>query len=429
VRGKLFLSKANYLIILVFVIVEIFMIILPFNSLYSVLGQIIVAILILFFFKNRPVFCLVAILSFQINPENLLSGVSSRDSMEIVSNGYFLNAFMASALFLVFFINELLVRPRQIKLLDPTFLFISILIFFSLFWAKSTEFYDTRLLYFLVISFGSHIFIKTINDVKIILFAIVINGIIFAIMAFPALLLYSRENIYSMTLDTNYASLYCLVIVSACILIFFQFDKECNTRLKAVIIFTMVIMSIYILVTLSRTGFVMLSAVLLFFLYQLLRRKGLGWLIFIPISIIMISVIIRFDSLVMSYNALTDRFVEEDINTLNGRTVIAEKYLSHFINSNIFMKVFGNGYYSSFIPPLSPHNSFIGIVSFFGVLGGAVLLRYYIRLFIGIRKSKFRAFQLILFLFLFTSLTLDAFNFMPIVIMLSLVRSLPTVEG
>jgi O-antigen ligase len=188
------------------------------------------------------------------------------------------------------------------------------------------------------------------------------------------------------------------------------------------------LLGLVVILTASRTGVIIY--VLLSISYLALSRlqrpsSFIGLTLF---SALIISVLFVNFSDYFSFSY--DRFFADDVGTLNSRTDIYDTYINEFIeNSNFFEKLFGNGYYATLSVYLSPHNTFIAILSFFGILGLLLFTWYNLQVIFRFGRNKYKPIYLIFFVFLVSGFTLETFNFSICVFMMSLLKSTEKLNG
>lgn len=412
-----YLKKNDYVILAFFSGLSIFLSLLPFEPILSVIIQLLIFFGTIIFFKNRPVFSLIVIQFFSINLQNVLATKTDRGLSNITSEGYYLNFYIAVLLFIFYIILDIFIRKVSLKLSTPVLL-LCFLSFFSMNWIESDIYYNIEFVFLLVLYLSAHNFIKSDYDVRLLLFSTIINGGVFGIMAIPYLINFSEDFIYDMLLDTNYASLYCVVIVACSYVCLLVYSDKLTYKLKLFIFSIIFLLGFAVVITMSRTG---LIVYLLTFVYYLLKEFGIKKIILLKNSIIFLGVILFVYLYKSSYyiNKAVDRFYLDDVNSMNGRTDISELYLDQFWKSKFFIQMFGNGYYSTFVNHIAPHNSFLAILSFFGILGSFFFIWYFLDLFRSIQKSKYRPFELILIVFIVFGITLETFKFHMLVMMLT----------
>jgi hypothetical protein len=411
-----YLKKKDYIILASFSGLSIFLSLLSFVPILSVVIQLLIFFGTIIFFKNRPIFFFIVNQFFLINLQNILATKTDRDLSNINSEGYYLNFNIVILLFLFYIILEIFNKKVRIKINIPILL-LCFLIFFSMNWIQSDLYYNNEFVFLLLLYLGAHNFIKSDYDVRLLLFSTIINGGIFGIIAIPFIINFSEDFIYDMLLDTNYASLYCVVIVASSYICLLVYNDMLNFKLRIFIFSIIFLLGFVIVLTMSRTGLVVY---LLTFIYYLYKESGNKKNILIYIGLIcLISIFfIDFNKYSFYFDNAVDRFYLDDVNSMNGRTDIAELYLNQFSQSNFFIHIFGNGYYSTFVPHIAPHNSFIAILSFFGILGSLFFIWYFVDLFKIIQKTKYRPFELLQIVFIIFGITLETFKFQMLVLML-----------
>ncbi len=409
--------KKDYIILASFSGLSIFLSLLSFVPTLSVVIQLVIFFATIIFFNNRPVFFLIVIQFFLINLQNILATKTDRDLSNINSEGYYLNFYIAVLLFLFYIILEIFNKKVRIMLNIPILL-LCFLSFFSMNWIQSNLYYNIEFLFLLLLYLGAHNFIKSDYDVRLLLFSTIINGAIFGIISIPFLINFSEDFIYDMLLDTNYASLYCVVIVASSYVCLLIYSDRLNFKLRVFIFSIIFLLGFAIVITMSRTGLIVYFLTFIYYLFREFRnKKNRIWVVlFLLISIYFI----YLNKYFYYFDNAAQRFYSDDVNSLNGRTEIAELYLNQFSQSSFFIQMFGNGYYSTFVNYFAPHNSFIAILSFFGIIGSLFFIWYFVDLFKSVQKTKYRPFELLQVVFIIFGITLETFKFQMLVLLLAI---------
>lgn len=400
---------------------------LKFDAFLSILLQISILIGTIVILRNRPVFFYIVTQMLGITLEIILSTKLERDSVNNSSEGYFLNYYIIIALFLAYSFICLFRKENKFQINKPMMVF-TILVLLSTLWARIFEFYDVKLVAILLMYFGAHNFVQNDYDIRLIMFSTLICGFIFSIFAIPNLINFSADSIYKMVSDTNYTGLFANTIIATGYSFLLIYDKMLSNLTKAFVIMLILLLSFAILLTASRTGLILFFLISFLYIYFNNQSKGVAFLSFG--AIIAIIFYFFYEKLEIYFLFSYDRFFEDNINTLNSRTDIYNSYLNEFTdNSSIFEQFFGNGYYSTFSEHLAPHNNFIAILSFFGVIGLILFLWYIFFLVFKISKTKYKSLYLILIVFLFSGFTLESFNTPISVLMLSFLWSANRLSG
>lgn len=398
---------------------------LQFSSFLSIGLQLVIAIGTLMIFAKRPVFFFIVAELFGITLELLLKTRLERDSIN--SSGYFLNAYVIIGLFVGYFYLCNLKSRKGLDVNKPMLGF-SCLFLLSLLWTKKYELYNPEIFALLLVYTAGHNFIQSDYDLRLVMFSTLISGLFFSIFAIPNLINFSADSIYKMVSDTNYTGLFANTIIATGYSFLLIYDKMLSKLTKAFVIMLILLLSFAILLTASRTGLILFFLISFLYIYSNNQSKAVAFLSFGAIFAIIFYFF--YENLELYFLFSYDRFFEDNINTLNSRTDIYNSYLNEFTdNSNIFEQFFGNGYYSTFSEHLAPHNNFIAILSFFGVIGLILFLWYIFLLVFKISKTKYKSLYLILIVFLFSGLTLESFNTPISVLMLSFLWSANRLSG
>lgn len=415
-----FLSMKDYYNLFIFSLVSILMVYLPYNSAISYMIQLTIVVLLVALFYKRPVFFLIAYQFFEINIVNIISTRFEREVIITNQEGYYLNYFITASTFVIFIFIDLFVLKRKININKSIFL-LSLIILFSVSWAANLSFYTLELVCLLMIYIFAHNFIRRDYELRLIFLSTILNGLIYALISIPYLVAYSESSIYDMLSDTNYTSLYCLSIISICYITLIVYKNVVPFFLKTLIYSVVVLLAFVILLTLSRTGFVVFCLLSVYFIVQSLKSKAKYNLIILVFIFFILSM--NSESYVNYFDSLFLRFDSEQINTMNGRTDIAGMYFNKLANSDFFTLMFGNGYYSTFIPHVAPHNTFIAILSFFGIVGMILFIAYLINIYVVVKNSEYKSLELLLLLFLIVGFTLETFKVQILIILLSAAKS------
>jgi hypothetical protein len=420
-----FLKTSDILILSSFVGIAFLMYTLQFSSFLSIGLQLVIAIGTLMIFAKRPVFFFIVAELFGITLELLLKTRLERDNIN--SSGYFLNAYVIIGLFVGYFYLCNLKSRKGLDVNKPMLGF-SFLFLLSLLWTKNYELYNPEIFALLLVYTAGHNFIQSDYDLRLVMFSTLISGLFFSIFAIPNILNISTESIYNMVSDTNYTSLYVNSIVAIGFSFLLIYKNILSFIHKVLVIMLNLLLGLVVILTASRTGviiFVILS-ISYIALSRLQRASSVIGLTLFSALIISVLFVNFSDYFSFSY----DRFFTDDVGTLNSRTDIYDTYINEFIeNSNFFEKLFGNGYYATLSVHLAPHNTFIAILSFFGILGLLLFTWYNLQVIFRFGRNKYKPIYLIFFVFLVSGFTLETFNFSICVFMMSLLKSTEKLNG
>ena len=146
-----------------------------------------------------------------------------------------------------------------------------------------------------------------------------------------------------------------------------------------------------VLSSLKRGAFITFSAGSIIALYWIKFRENLTPLRTI-ISLIMLSlIIIFFYYLTISNELLMERFERLETDKGSGRELIFLSLIDGFVNApSYFNQIFGYGFAGTFsVIGKSAHNDLLEILVNFGIIGVAIYVGLWIRLFMAYRKNNF----------------------------------------
>lgn len=200
-------------------------------------------------------------------------------------------------------------------------------------------------------------------------------------------------------MDPNYYSI--LVIICLVSLLTFAFKKEIKSGLAVVLAIALVYFGC---LTYSRLFYLALMIAIVFVL--VLRMKSTGKYIG-SIALLSVALIVGlyFANKAGIIGNILYRFSATDIT--NNRTNIWWQYIDYF-NSSVTTLFFGDGIGASYYNGVGPHNTYIEMVYFLGIIGSLIYVgMYWCILKTGrcIRKRKFMNYSL-LFILMIMSTTL-----------------------
>ena len=176
--------------------------------------------------------------------------------------------------------------------------------------------------------------------------------------------------------DPNYYSIGVIIVIFLCLRLFF--NKEGNRLLLGSLIASLVVFGF-----ISYSKMFLLSVLLLAVIFVLYRMKSPKHLITTFISVLVIGVMFYWWANQSGYlGTMLERLLGDDIST--GRFDIWAGYIEYIWSSPMTL-LFGDGLGSSYYLSHGPHNAYIELIFFLGILGGTIMVSTIICI-LGINK-------------------------------------------
>lgn len=189
--------------------------------------------------------------------------------------------------------------------------------------------------------------------------------------------------------DPNYYSIG--LIISLSLLLVLNHRNEIKTSIM-LLVSTPIIY--FIIMTYSKSAFLMLILFIFFWMYSLhCRKKYLQVLIVIASAICIL--FLALSGKIPMLQIIVERFMatdaaEGDLNAITtGRFDLWMMYVEFFVN-NIKSTIFGSGISADLIDGWGAHNTYIDIVYFLGVLGGMLLFSILVSVSAQSMRTKFK---------------------------------------
>lgn len=391
-------ADKDMLIMLFFAILSLFGMLIPYNSLLKIVYQFFLIVVLFYFSIKKYSLVLPLFLLMSTSPIRLYASIYSKSITFICFDNLLLIEVTFLALILVRFIIE---RKINIVKMIPI-LIIAFIMVLSYFYTDDTtrNLYYNESFFVMLISFCIvPIFIKNKND-----FNVLLKSCIVCLIQAAIFIVFSLDSINTVTdpslvMDRNYASFYyVLIIISSLIYII---DNKSNKFMFSLVLLCSLIVLILLFSLVSRSAFILLCLGILVII--IIKMRKIKHLVLIMFLIAAISVLIYYSGIA---EKLIDRFTEEEVESGNGRVDIAIKMLEMFSNRSLIQKIFGTGHNSAFVwwngVLYTPHNSFIGFLMHYGLLGLAMFLYLFIASALKLIKTKQNRIYLALFIILFS---------------------------
>jgi len=165
--------------------------------------------------------------------------------------------------------------------------------------------------------------------------------------------------------DPNYYSIGVIIVIFLCLRLFFK--KEGNRMLLGSMIASLVVFGF-----ISYSKMFLLSILLLSVVFMFYRMKSPKQLLTTLVSTVFIVGLFYWWAENSGYlSTILERLSGDDIST--GRFEIWERYLEYIWNSPMTL-LFGDGLGSPYYLSHGPHNAYIELVFFLGIIGGTILV-------------------------------------------------------
>ena len=176
--------------------------------------------------------------------------------------------------------------------------------------------------------------------------------------------------------DPNYYSIGVIIVIFLCLRLFF--NKEGNRLVLGSLIASLVVFGF-----ISYSKMFLLSILLLTVIFMFYRMKSPKQLITTFVSVLIIGFVFYWWANQSGYlGAILERLSGDDIST--GRFDIWKAYLDYIWDSPITL-FFGDGLGSPYYLSHGPHNAYIELIFFLGIIGGTIMVSTIICI-IGINK-------------------------------------------
>ena len=167
--------------------------------------------------------------------------------------------------------------------------------------------------------------------------------------------------------DPNYYSIH--LIIALCLVIIMYARKEMG-RISAILIST--IMVFFVIQTMSKSAFLMLSIPAIFMIYIFFKQKKYVWAI-ISVGVIGVAGIMAFSGRIAAVENIMLRFSNTSGDITSGRLTIWAGYIE-YLGNHIGDTLFGRSMLYYTLDGMVAHNTYIDIVYELGVIGGIFLL-------------------------------------------------------
>lgn len=169
--------------------------------------------------------------------------------------------------------------------------------------------------------------------------------------------------------DPNYYAVN--VIISLCLIVVLNYKKELSAALT---IFLGALMTIFAILTLSKSAFVMLLLPLFLLLYSKVKSRKY----FVFLSTLIVSIIFAlqiFAGKIEMFSDILYRFNKAtDIDSLTtGRSYLWRDYID-FLFENPIQLLFGGGFGAGVLNGRAAHNTYIDLIYYLGIVGTMLML-------------------------------------------------------
>lgn len=169
--------------------------------------------------------------------------------------------------------------------------------------------------------------------------------------------------------DCNYYTVN--IIIGLCLLVILVHKRDIR---KSIFIFLGVIFLYFSMITYSKSAFLMLIFPLILIIYSTIRNKKYFFTIIISVLILLLIVMTIIGKFHMFEIVLSRLKNADGLNALTtGRFNLWRIYLE-YIFSNIRVLFFGKGISSNILYSLAPHNTYIDILYYLGIIVGAMYI-------------------------------------------------------
>ena len=168
--------------------------------------------------------------------------------------------------------------------------------------------------------------------------------------------------------DPNYYSVNLIIALALLVLLYYR--KEIKLIPFAGLV---VALLSFVVLTYSKSSFLMLLLPIYMFLYANFRGKRYYTLV---LSLILFAFAFFFllDGKLDMFSTVLARFGNSDqlSNLTTGRSYLWQNYLNHFSKSFPLL-LFGNGFDAELLGKMAPHNTYIDLLYYLGILGTVLL--------------------------------------------------------
>ncbi len=179
--------------------------------------------------------------------------------------------------------------------------------------------------------------------------------------------------------DPNYYSIGVIIVVFLCLRLLF--NKEGSKLLLGSLIMSLVIFGF-----ISYSKMFLFSIFLMAIIFMFYKMRSPKYLLTTLIGLLLIFVVFYLWANQSGYlKKMLERLSGEDIST--GRFDIWKNYLVYIFNSPTTL-IFGDGLGSSYYMSIGPHNAYIELIFFLGIVGGTIMVSAIICI---LRAKKFVA--------------------------------------
>lgn len=169
--------------------------------------------------------------------------------------------------------------------------------------------------------------------------------------------------------DCNYYTVN--IIIGLCLLVILMHKKDIG---KSIFIFLGAVLLHYSIMTYSKSAFLMLIFPIIFIAYSSIKNKKYFFTIIIAILSLLLIVMILMGKFQMFEIVLSRLRNADGLNALTtGRFNLWRIYLE-YVFSNIGVLFFGRGISSNILYSLAPHNTYIDILYYLGIIVGVIYI-------------------------------------------------------
>lgn len=374
--------KDEQLIIqLLFLVVSTIGMLIPYNNMLKLLYEGLVIICLIIFVLKKPSLVLPILFLTTISPIRSYSGLFSKEIFFITFDNEMIIAFtLLGVIALKLLIDKFINIKRFIPLYIILFIF-ALSYFYTDDFTRTT--YYTSSFWIIVLTYAMvPLFVKTKNDLNVLLQGFALAFIQNAFLIIIKILDSGLDIDFEALMNRNYYSLYIVIIMVSSLI--YVADNFKNNKIFNVLIFISFIPNVIMLFLLSsRSAFIIF--IVSVFLYLLLNIKNKK--IILPISLALLLLLFFINNFDVT-EVLFDRFQQDDVSSGHGRVDILVAMLDAFGNRTILEKVFGTGFFATFVDAyglaLGTHNSFLSYLMHFGLIGFICFVILFLR---NIRKT------------------------------------------
>jgi O-antigen ligase len=382
-----YLSQKNWIYLIVMTVLSIGTQFVPYRSNFSALFQLAIVGATVLWYSGRPVVAFSAILLLHVVPSTVFFATNSE-----FQNYYQLNDNMIAILCIVLLIFNLHKRKWKVHRNSASLwsMLFGVLLILSRVYTGSAEHYGNSFMAMAIMYISLSWFIEDMEDVRFVWLSFMFAGAVFVVTMLRE---YSTQgSIYAIgaAINRNYLALFdVIVFFMAFSALFIQ--KLFPSKPYKIFAIALSVGAAFLTTTFaSRSAFLILVAYAAIVLALEFRQSIKSVLLIAVVTAVVVWWVLESNSASFLYDRF---FMERTLTGANGRTELWTGYIREFLSCNIFLKLFGHGYkvftasFNSF--DLYAHNSYLGILIDFGLVGFALYVGFLFKTVNRLRKNAF----------------------------------------